>query len=140
LDRLHSDSNHLRRAAGLHAIEHGIAETARVFHKKLHWVEYWKEKVSNPAFHPNTHGGAHHFKFNQDELEILWTVLWTQCQQKPTSRIEESVLLNIFFFLFRLFSFRFGNNFEETIFFSLLIEFFFPFPSDMFVLQENTDL
>ena len=52
-------------------------------------IAYWKRKVVDEDFHPQSWGGKRYSKFNDETQHVIEAFIWGLCQRNPTLRIQE---------------------------------------------------
>jgi hypothetical protein len=52
-------------------------------------IAYWKRKVIDEDFHPQSWGGKSYSKFNDETQHFIEAFIWGLCQRNPTLRIQE---------------------------------------------------
>lgn len=93
-----------RQAAGLISLSTGIQTTASNFGLSARSVEYWQQKLLDPEFHSNSHGGVRYVssvdnyvikhrnaKFTLFEHQKIRALLWLLVKNNPTQKIAEYV-------------------------------------------------
>ncbi len=50
-------TNRRQSAAKYSLLSHSFKRTEELFQLSHHTILYWREKTTNPLFHPKTHGG-----------------------------------------------------------------------------------
>jgi len=80
---------HFREAAAIYAQRNGITAAQIAFQKNYTWVQYWKKKREDSTFHSGNWGGARIHKWTEEQIELMWEILWNKCKNEPTSTIPE---------------------------------------------------
>ena len=78
-----------RTALGRFCAEVGVTAAAEAYGVSYQLALYWFQKFINPAYHPNTHGGARNFKFSADDRYELESILWRIAKEHPCWRLAE---------------------------------------------------
>jgi len=82
-------AEHCRFSMGLSAVLHGTTNTAVMFNTSRAHVEYWRKKILDPAFHPNSCGGRRHALFSPEDQQLLENELWKIVQVHPEFTVKE---------------------------------------------------